>query len=259
MSSRWSTRESRRTSRRSSSPRSASARARCEPTKPSLPVTRVFGIAGDASGPIGRALDRTDRWAPPAETCRRSATRTRYLPDDLVAKCGDPSGQPLRQRSTASSKPEMRDRRLRRVLRAAARLATRARPPRSRRSATSSRSTSPLLDGGQRDRLDPPLGRHLRARASRRSRRRAAARSTRAATATRDRMSSTAARPAAAWACALAAAAKAAAEGATPTDVRSARRGGPRLAADVVRDRHARVPAQGRADRRRPAPGSAPR
>ena len=54
-------------------------------------------------------------------------------------------------------------------------------------------------------------------------------------------------------------AARAAAAGASRRRGAARSSGGPRDAEDVVRDRHARVPAQGRADRRRRRPGSARR
>ena len=99
----------RRASSRRSSPRSASARTRCEPRKPLPPVTRVFAI--------GRMLDRRARAAVRhvielaserrSEQPPSSPTRPRTCPEELVAEQRHPRDQPLRhaRRRAAAREP----------------------------------------------------------------------------------------------------------------------------------------------------------
>ena len=185
---------------------------------------------------------------------RRDGRRHRH--DGLPARRADrrarhPPGQPLRlARGRAAARDRDRRIRVRELLRAPPRAATRARRPRSRRSATSSRVYEPLLaegrdivsihlsagisgtcesaeqarqrlldegKGGERihvyDSRSGCGGQGLRRAGGRQRRRRRAP---------------------------------------SGADDAGGRRAMPRGAGDVVRDRHARVPAQGRADRRRP-------
>ena len=121
-----------------------SARARCEPSRPVAPVTRVLPIAGDGSGArsgVLRARDTTVRGEPPGGYRDRLRLRRPTFPSSLLDERGvqQVSLYVVARRRAAS---RARDRRLRQRSSSGSGRATRERRPRSLRSATSSTSTA---------------------------------------------------------------------------------------------------------------------
>ena len=234
----------RRRARRAREP-GASRESRC------APVTRVLAIGAHATADRSRGCDliRTRAWAR-TPTPRWSPTRTAYLPDELVAEHGihrvslyvTLDGEQRRESEISADEYDDFYERLRRSdegattsqpsvgdftgdLRAAAR----------RRDARSSRSTSPPGS---------------RAPTTRRCRR---ARQLIDSGAGGERIHVWDSRSGCGGQGLMAlVAARAAAAGASGDEALERGRARARHAEDVVRDRHARVPAQGRADRRRP-------
>ena len=132
-----------RTSARTSSPRSTSLRVTWDPRSPVAPVTSVVIAAIVASPRPGRSVGL--RAMPPVAIVTDS---THYLPREVVAAHGIAEVS-LYVDDGDGPAPRERHHRLRRLLRRPARDRPRCRPPRSRRSATSSPSTSRWREAGR--------------------------------------------------------------------------------------------------------------
>ena len=231
--------ESRRTVTTTSSPRATSRRTTWAPMNPVAPVTSVRGMSRAECRPAGPTA-RVPRSCPspssptPAITCPPNWPRSREFIRSACT-CTGPRAPSARAtsstttRTTAGSAP-----------------AGPCPPPRSRRSGTSWPSTSRCWSR-RRDRLGPSGRRHVRHRARRRAGPRPARRPRAARVHVVD--SATACGGEGLVVLAAAAAARSGADGAA---VAAARPRGALGTEDVVLDRHPRVPAPRRADRRRP-------